>query len=356
MGEINNKKRVAVIGYGGQGKWHVQKLLCSDVAEIVGIWDIREERRNLAAADGIFIYDSLESVLTDGSVDIVTVATYNDSHMPIAIAALEAGKNVICEKPVTMDSQSLQKIIDASVNTGKLFTVHQNRRWDSDFVIMKELYASGELGKVFDIESRYHGSRGIPGDWRCHKKFGGGMMLDWGVHLIDQMVNIVYDRKVKRVYCRFDHITNDEVDDGFKMEMYFEGDLVAHIEVGTSHFISMPRYYMAGTDGAAIVNTWHSDCRVVYCKERFERDVKPVITGAGLTKTMAPRDSKTTEEIEIARPVTDVHEFYRNFCLAIDGKAEQLVTHAQVMRVMRLMEACFLSDSLDAPVDFDDTI
>ncbi len=351
MDNLQNKKRVAVVGYGGQGKWHVQKLLTSDVAEVAGIWDIREERRQLAKEDGIYVYDSLDAVLADKSVDIVTIATYNESHMDIAIAAMEAGKHVVCEKPVTVDSESLQKMFDASVRTGKVFAAHQNRRWDSDFVIMKELYASGELGRVFGIESRYQGSRGIPGDWRSHKEHGGGMMLDWGVHLIDQMVNLVYDRKLEKVYCRCDHITNDEVDDGFRMDMYFEGGLTARVEVGTSHFITMPRYYMTGTDGAAMIATWHSDCRVVYCKQREEKDVTPVITGAGLTKTMAPRDSKTTTEREIARPVTDVHEYYRNFCRVIDGKEEQIVTHAQMMKVMKIMEACFRSDELGVPVD-----
>ena len=67
-------------------------------------------------------------------------------------------------------------------------------------------------------------------------------MLDWGVHLIDQILCIVEDLKIKSVYCRYEHITNDEVDDGFKLDLYFEKELTARIEVGTSHFISMPRF------------------------------------------------------------------------------------------------------------------
>ena len=338
------------------GGWHTRYLLKSDVAELAGIWDIKEERRQLARENGIFVYDSFEAVLADKTVDLLTLAVPNELHMPLAIQAMEAGKNVISEKPVTLNHEDLQKMIDASKRTGRLFTAHQNRRWDCDYLMMKQVYASGELGEVFGVESRIQGSRGIPGDWRGHKEHGGGMILDWGVHLIDQMMGIVYDRKVESLYCRCDHITNYEVDDGFKLDLYFEGDLTARIEVGTSHFISMPRFYMTGTNGSAMINNWQENCRVVCCKNWDEKDVVPVVTAAGLTKTMAPRDSKTITESEILRPESDVHDFYRNVCRAIDGKEHQLITHEQLMRVMKLMEACFLSDKLGKPVEVDDHI
>src|SRR5699024_4670629 len=102
-------------------------------------------------------------------VDILTLAVPNDVHKDLAIRAMAAGKNVISEKPVTLSSADLQEMIDASEKYGKLFTVHQNRRWDEDFLAMKEVYESGKLGYVFNIESRVHGSRGIPGDWRQRK-------------------------------------------------------------------------------------------------------------------------------------------------------------------------------------------
>ena len=82
----------------------------------------------------------------------------------------------------------------------------------------------------------------------------------------------------------------------------------------------------------------------------------PVVTAAGLTKTMAPRDEKTITESFIPRPASDVHDFYRNVCLAVDGKAEQIVKHAQLMRVMKIMEAAFRSDELGMPVEIEDQI
>lgn len=351
-----NKKGVAIVGFGGMGSWHKRKLLASDVAELRGIWDIKESRRQKALEENIHVYSSFEDLLADESVDIVTIAVPNELHKPLSIAALEAGKHVICEKPVCLSCKELEDIIAASVRTGKLFTTHQNRRWDADFLLMKQVYESGDLGEVTNIESRVQGSHGIPGDWRAKKEHGGGMILDWGVHLIDQTLQMVKDKRIERIYCRCDHITNYVVDDGFKLDIYFEGGLTARIEVGTSNFISMPRHYMTGTNGSAIVRDWGKDCEVVCCKNWEDKDVVPVVTAAGLTKTMAPRNKDTISEYTIPSPASDVHDFYRNYCLAVDGKAEQIVTHAELMRVMKVMEAAFASDEAGKPVEFDDSI
>lgn len=347
------KKNLVVIGYGGMGTWHTQHALKSDVVNLAGVYDINPEKNKLAEERGIFAYDSYEAVLADEKVDLITVAIPNDSHKEVVIRALEAGKNVICEKPVSMDSAELDEMIAASEKSGKLFSVHQNRRFDVDFLAMKQIKQSGELGGLINIESRIHGSRGIPSDWRGEKEHGGGMLLDWGVHLIDQVLQI-FDEKIDKIYCVFDHITNKEVDDGLKMTIYFEGGKSAYIEVGTYNFIPMPRFYLRAEKGSAIITDWREKCKVAKCKYWHESEVLPVQTAAGLTKTMAPRDSVTMDEYELEKPASDVHDYYRNFCAAIDGKAEQLVTHPQMRRVMKVMEACFESDRLGQVVKFEE--
>ena len=160
------KKNLAVIGYGGQGGWHADHALKSDVVSLAGIYDIDPKRAELAESRGIHAYASLEDVLADPAVDIVTVATPNDVHKQIVLDALAAGKNVICEKPVEMSCAAVDEMIAAAKAAGKLFTVHQNRRWDVDFLAMKQIIESGEIGETIRIESRIHGSRGIPSDWR----------------------------------------------------------------------------------------------------------------------------------------------------------------------------------------------
>ena len=347
------KKNLVVIGYGGMGTWHTQHALKSDVVNLAGVYDINPEKNKLAEERGIFAYDSYEAVLADEKVDLITVAIPNDSHKEVVIRALEAGKNVICEKPVSMDSAELDEMIAASEKSGKLFSVHQNRRFDVDFLAMKQIKQSGELGELINIESRIHGSRGIPSDWRGEKEHGGGMLLDWGVHLIDQVLQI-FDEKIDKIYCVFDHITNKEVDDGLKMTIYFEGGKSAFIEVGTYNFIPMPRFYLRAEKGSAIITDWREKCKVAKCKYWHESEVLPVQTAAGLTKTMAPRDSVTMDEYELEKPASDVHDYYRNFCAAIDGEAEQLVTHPEMRRVMKVMEACFESDRLGQVVKFEE--
>ncbi len=347
-------KKVAIIGYGGMGGWHARHIQAGGAVELAGIYDISPERCQKAEERNIHVYASLEELLADPSVELVTIATLNHLHKALAIQAMAAGKNVISEKPVTLSSADLQEMIDASQKYHKIFTVHQNRRWDADFLMMKEVYNSEKLGDVFGIQSIVHGSRGIPGDWRKFKEYGGGMILDWGVHLIDQMLCITGDLKIKSVYCRCDHITNTEVDDGFKMDLYYENGLTGRIEVGTSNFINMPRYYMTGTNGSAMVNDWNDNCRVVSCTNWNAGDAIPVVTAAGLTKTMAPRTEDTIAESTIERPNPDVHDFYRNIVKAIDGQEKQIVTHEQMMRVMKVMEAAFASDAAGKPIAFEE--
>lgn len=337
------KCNLVVVGYGGMGGgFHVRHALESDVVNLLGIYDILPERREAAREKGIFAYETLDDVLADERVELITVAIPNDAHKEVVVKALNAGKNVICEKPVALSVAELDEMIAAAEKNQKLFTVHQNRRWDIDYLAMKQVANSGEIGELLNIESRIHGSRGIPSDWRGIKEYGGGMLYDWGIHLIDQVMMIIPET-VTAVDCRFDHITNKEVDDGFKLTMSFASGKEAYVEVGTYNFIAMPRFYMRCKDGTALITDWRENCKVVKCKYWHENDVLPVQTAAGLTKTMAPRDDITTDTYEIAQPHSDVHDFYRNVCKAIAGEETQLVTHAQLRRVMQVIEASFAS-------------
>ena len=189
---------LAIVGLGGMGNWHRETITRIDNLRVCGSFDIKPARQQFAQEHGIAPYASFEALLADPKVDIVLCATPNDVHREVVIRSLEAGKNVVCEKPVTLSSADLQAMIDASKRANRLFVVHQNRRWDEDFLTMKKIFDEKLLGEVFRIESRVHGSRGIPGDWRQEKEHGGGMVLDWGVHTLDQMLLLV-PGKVKKV-------------------------------------------------------------------------------------------------------------------------------------------------------------
>ena len=345
-------KKVAVIGYGGQGAWHCKQIAKSDVVTLAGAYDIREERRKAAEKDGVFVYGNNEAVFADETVDIIVVATPNDVHEELVIKALISGKHVICEKPVALSVESFDRMVKAAEKAGKLLSVHQNRRWDVDFLGVKSVIASDEIGDVIRIESRIHGSRGIPSDWRCEKKKGGGMILDWGVHLIDQMLQLI-DERVATVNCVTTHITNKEVDDGFRLELCFAGGKSAFIEVGTYNFLSLPRFYMQCDKGSLHLSDWQEKAKVARLTRWIEKDVTPVQNAAGITKTMAPRDSLTLDCYEIERPVSDVHNFYRNFCDAVSGKCEQYIKNSEVRRVLSVMEAAFESAKTKNTVEVD---
>ena len=347
------KHKIAMVGFGGMAGWHYEEIQTIEDLEIAGIWDIREERRACAAEKGLHVYEGLDDLLADPSTDLVLIATPNDVHRPVAIEAMKSGKNVISEKPATLSSEDLQEMICVSEETGRFLTVHQNRRWDEDYLTVKKILEEGKLGELFRVESRVHGSRGIPGDWRQAREHGGGMILDWGVHLLDQLLLLFEDVSLRSVYATVTHVTNQLVDDGFCAELTFENGVIALVEVGTSNFVSLPRWYVLGTDGTAVIEDWSLNGRIVRASGVDEKDVTPVITAAGLTKTMAPRrdDSIFTEELPVVK--SDVREFYYNVMAVLEGREESLIRLPQVMRVMKLMEAIERSAETGAVVRFE---
>jgi len=347
------KHNLAIVGFGGMAGWHYDLIEKLENLSVSGIWDIKEERREYARSRQIPVYESLEDLLADETVDLVLVATPNDVHKSIAIAAMAAGKNVVSEKPVTLCSEDLQEMIKASETYGKFLTVHQNRRWDEDFLTVKKLMDEGTLGEIYRLESRVHGSRGIPGDWRQEKEHGGGMVLDWGVHLLDQALMLFPGVALKTVYATLTNVTNQLVDDGFTADLGFANGVHMIVEVGTSNFISLPRWYVLGTNGTAMIQDWGANLKIVRARGVDKEDVVPVRTAAGLTKTMAPRreDSIFTEE----RPEekSDICEFYQNVMAVIEGREESRIKLEEVARVMRVMEAVFASAQNNQVIAFE---
>jgi len=335
---------VAVIGYGGMGKWHTKRISEVDEVTLTGIYDIKQSQIELAKENGIKAYGSLDEVLCDSEVRVCTIAIPNDVHKEVAIKCMAAGKNVVCEKPVTLSSADLEEMIAAANKYGVLFTVHQNRRWDEDYLVAKKIVQDGKLGRVFRISSRVHGSRGIPGDWRNTKAQGGGMVLDWGVHLLDQM-NMMMGEMPVCVYATLSNVTNEEVDDGFTSLFKYKNGTEFIVEVGTSNFIKLPRWYIEGLNGTAQIDTFKVEegGKIVIATADEDHDAVPIITAAGLTKTMAPRSPETISESPLPRVETDIHDYYKNIAAVVNGEASQIVTHDQQRQVMRLMEAIFES-------------
>lgn len=348
-----NKIVYGLIGFGGMGKWHTEILENVPEIELAGIYDIKEEKRKLAEEAGFHTYETEEAMLADESIDVILVATPNDTHRPIALRAMEAGKNVIVEKPATLSLKELTELEDMAGKTGQFLTVHQNRRWDEDLLTVREILKDQTMGEIFRIESRVHGSRGIPGDWRKEKAHGGGMVLDWGVHLFDQIFCLTGERRLKTVYATLTNVTNQEVDDGFTAVLRFEGGLEVLVEVGTNNFISLPRWYVLGENGSAVVEDWDLSGKIVKAFSEEEKEIVPVRTAAGLTKTMAPRREDTIRVEELPRVPGDIADFHRNVAAVLLRGEEPAVKLPEVKRVMRLMETVFESAEKNHVMDFE---
>ncbi|WP_066250952.1 Gfo/Idh/MocA family protein [Neobacillus drentensis] len=350
----NKLYNLVIVGYGGMGSYHAKLLKENQTINVIGTFDILEERRTAALADGYKVYESYEAVLSDQDVDLVLIATPNDVHKDIAIKALNANKHVICEKPVTIYSEDLKEIMKVAEVTQRKFVVHQNRRWDKDFLTIKKIYDETIIGKVFHIESRVQGANGIPGDWRHLKAPGGGMLLDWGVHLLDQLLFMV-DSKITSVYANLSYVLGDEVDDGFQTIITFENGSTALIEVGTTNFIQLPRWYVKGTAGTAVIDDWSIAGKIV--TQNFGVDIeapKPIQAGQGLTKTMAPPSESAVSTSDLPEVAPTMESFYDNVVSVIEGKAKPIVKNTEVLRVLQLIETIFKAAERNEVIkDFD---
>ncbi|CAM4364028.1 Gfo/Idh/MocA family protein [Saccharibacillus endophyticus] len=342
--------QLVIVGFGGMGSYHGQLVEQAEGIVVRGAYDPIEYRMELASTRGFRTYDSFEAVLSDEEVDVVLIATPNDVHKELAIQALQAGKHVICEKPVTVTGAELLEIAEAAEKAQRLFTVHQNRRWDEDFLIIKDLMSQKKVGDVFHLESRVQGANGIPGDWRQLKAYGGGMLLDWGVHLLDQLL-LLTDSKIESVHADLSYILGTEVDDGFTTTIKFKDGLTAVIEVGTTNYIKLPRWYVKGTEGTAVIYDWDLSGEIVTRnREVAHVEPTPIQAGKGLTKTMAP----PSEESTIRRPIEKAEDlsdgFYTNLVSTLHGASRQAVPNHEVHRVLTLIETIFESAEKNAVI------
>lgn len=345
--DMKETYQLGIVGFGGMAGHHYTQISKENTKiRIGGVYDINPERMNVAKEKGLKLYESLEAMLADPQIDIVLCSCYNHHHKDVVIRALDAGKHVLCEKPATLSSEDMLEMMETAKRCGKVFTIDHNRRVNKDFVAMRRAVESGVIGKPYLIESRVEGSRGLPEGWRDTKSMGGGMMYDWGVHLIDQMLYMI-DEKVVNVFCKMYQVNYAEVDDAFHLVLTFESGLTCYLEVATNNFITHPRWYVLGKEGSLQIDDWACNGRIVKCLQRentWGSEIKPI--KAGPTKTMAPRDPSTVETIPITAPedvIDNLDPVYEQMIHAIEGTAELTIKPEEALRVIRVMEAAFLS-------------
>lgn len=198
--------RIGIVGCGGiaNGK-HLPSLKKLDNVEVVAFCDIVVERAEKAAreygAEGAQVYSDYRELLKDQSLDIVHVLTPNDFHAEVTIAALEADKHVMCEKPMAKTAADARRMVEAAKRTGKKLTIGYNNRFRPDSLHLKKLVEEGQLGDIYFAKAHAIRRRAVPtwGVFLDEEKQGGGPLIDIGTHALDLTLWMMNNYKPKVV-------------------------------------------------------------------------------------------------------------------------------------------------------------
>ena len=186
-----NKTKVAVIGCGTIARsQHVPGYAKNPDIEIKYLCDIIPERAT-ALAEQYHVANTVvdfRDILADKEVECISVCTPNDTHAPISIACLDAGKNVLCEKPASVSMEMVNAMKAAADRSGKILNIGVVNRFNTSVNKIKEIIDAGELGEVYHIYCSFRAHRSIPGlggPFTTKAHAGGGVLIDWGVHFLD---------------------------------------------------------------------------------------------------------------------------------------------------------------------------
>ena len=250
MHAIDHEPRVVVLGCGRWGrKCHGYFIGKTAGLHLQGIAAREPDKVASAAAElGCPGYVGFESVLADPQVDAIVLATPNYTHAELAIQALRAGKHVLSEKVVCLNTAEFDRMAQAAAESDRTLTVFQNRRLDGDFRTVRSLIDAGELGDVRWVEMAWQGF-GIWGGWRGEASKGGGKIYDLGPHLVDQVLQL-FPEPVASVYCRLHHdVPERDVESEALIVICFASGRTAVVDVSSLATIQKPRFYVRGTKG-----------------------------------------------------------------------------------------------------------
>jgi predicted dehydrogenase len=348
---------VAIVGYGplgGMGYHHGLGVTRTDGLELVAVVDPSLERRKAVETDfpGVRTYASVSELVSDDDVEVALVATPPAHHVALTLALLRAGKHVACEKPLCLTVAEADHIIATAAQSRRMVTVHQNRRWDPDFVALRRAVAAGLLGEVFNVETFVGGYAHPCRTWHSDTAVSGGAGYDWGSHHVDWvlqllsgMPRLVQAHGHKRVWHDVTNLDQIRVQmkwpDGREAE-FMQSDIAA---------VRRPKFYVQGTAGT-LVGTYRTIT--------FEH-IEP---GRGYVATQA-HHAEAPADLVLARyesgygisetrlppALEQPFAFHRNLADHLHLGEPLAVTPASVRRVIGVLEAAQRSSTRDgAPV------
>lgn len=194
--------KIGLIGAGSISESHLQAYQANPKVQLVAVCDLKEDRaREVAKKYNIpHVYTDYNELLANQDVQAVSICTWNNSHAEISIAALKAGKDVLCEKPLCKTVDEAQQVEQAVRETGKLLQVGYVRRHASNIAVLKKFIDAGDLGDIYYAKASLIRRLGNPGGWFADReRSGGGPLIDIGVHAIDLCWYLMGKPKVKSV-------------------------------------------------------------------------------------------------------------------------------------------------------------
>jgi scyllo-inositol 2-dehydrogenase (NADP+) len=331
----------AVIGYGYAGRaFHSYLVGLADGLNLYAIATRNDERRAAAreAYPNTQIYQTLDEVIADDKIDLVVLATPHYTHAELAIKAMDAGKHVVTDKVIAMNTAEADAMIAAGERNNVMFSVFHNRRWDWDYLTVKKVIADGLLGTPYLFQvaiMRY----GAPGGWRGVKSQSGGILYDWPAHFVDQALQFV-QAPVQSVFCDIHYNTKWDTDIGnyANLIIKFENDVRYQIEIGNLSKAEKPRWYIVGNLGGLI-------------KYGLDPQEGPMVAGNIDAAQQDPENyakvwteaGGENRELVVESVQTTWKSYYQNIADVLNKGEELVVKPEEIRKLMQVYDAAMQS-------------
>lgn len=327
--------RTGLLGYGIAGRvFHAPLIAATAGMELDAIVTTDPRRRERAAADhpGAALLDTSDELFAR-DLDVVVVASPNRTHVPLALAAVEAGVPVVVDKPFAPSSADARRVLQAARYRDVPVTVFQNRRWDSDFLAVRSLVAGGSLGAVTRFESRFERwAPEVSDNWRelAAPEEAGGLLYDLGAHLVDQAVELF--GPVATVYCELDRRRpGAAVDDDVFVALTHRDGVRSHLWASSAASHHGPRFRVLGSTAAYVSHGLDPQEDALAAGKPFD------------DLSTYGRLGLLDDAEEVVAPPGAYGEFYRLLVAALTGDGPLPVEPESAVRVLEVIEAAFES-------------
>lgn len=329
--------RVGLIGYGFAGKTFHAPLIQSVPGLMLTHVSSSQREKVLADLPRVSVCSEALEAATHREVDLVVVASPNSSHFALAAAALDAGKDVVVDKPFTVTLAEARSLAALAEKRGKLLAVFHNRRWESESLSAKAIVESGRLGDISHFETHIDRFRpAVRRRWREDTGLGAGLWFDLGPHLIDQALGLFGFPDSVNANLAIQR-NGGQTDDWAHVQLNYERvRVILHASLLVSG--GVPRSVLHGTRASWV--KYGADVQ----ERQLMAGVAPGSAGFGVDPDPGILfDGATGLRTEVPAPIGDQSRFYSEMCDALLGKGPNPVPANQAVAVMAVLEKSFES-------------